>query len=71
MPWQLQVLGSSKCRVIFVLQLNTSLTGAAALAAYLSPGTTEIHFIDLVLNLFVAIQIDADLKPYADIEQSC
>jgi hypothetical protein len=41
--------------MIFVLQLNTSLPGSAALAAYLSPGTTKIHFIDLVLVLFVAI----------------
>jgi hypothetical protein len=54
-PWQLQVFGSSKCRVIFVSQLNTSFPGAAALDAYLSPDTTEIHFIDLVLNLSVAI----------------
>jgi hypothetical protein len=52
------------------VQLNTSLPGAAALAAYLSPGTTKIHFIDLVLNLFVAI-FDAVLNSYADMEQSC
>jgi hypothetical protein len=41
--------------MIFVLQLTLSLPGTAALARYLSSGTTKIHFIDLVLNLFVAI----------------
>ena len=70
MLFQLQVLAPQSVACFFVVQLNTSLPGAAALAAYLSPGTTKIHFIDLVLNLFVAIQIDAVLKPYADIEQS-